>query len=80
MAVEIIASIIACAGTVAGSFFGVLASNRLTAYRLKKLEEKVDRHNQVIDRVYRLERQGAVVEEEIKVVNHRIKDLECYHK
>ena len=73
MAVEIIASIIACAGTVAGSFFGVLASNRLTAYRIKKLEEKVDR-------VFRLERQGAGVEEEIKVVNHRIKDLECYHK
>ena len=79
MAVEIIASIIACAGTVAGSFFGVLASNRLTAYRIKKLEEKVDRHNQVIDRVYRLERQGAVVAEEIKVVTHRIKDLEWYH-
>ena len=80
MTAEMIVAILSGVGTLLGSICGVLASNRLTAYRIKQLEEKVDKHNQVIDRVYQLERQGAVVDEEIKVVNHRIKDLECYHK
>lgn len=80
MTAEMIVAILSGVGTLLGSICGVLASNRLTTYRIKQLEEKVDRHNQVVDRVYQLERQGAVVDEEIKVVNHRIKDLECYHK
>lgn len=80
MTAEMIVAILSGVGTLLGSICGVLASNRLTTYRIKQLEEKVDKHNQVIDRVYQLERQGAVVDEEIKVVNHRIKDLECYHK
>ncbi len=80
MTAEMIVAVLSGVGTLLGSICGVLASNRLTTYRIKQLEEKVDKHNQVIDRVYQLERQGAVVDEEIKVVNHRIKDLECYHK
>lgn len=80
MTAEMIVAILSGVGTLLGSVCGILASNRLTTYRIKKLEEKVDKHNNVIDRVYQLERQGAVVDEEIKVVNHRIKDLECYHK
>lgn len=46
------------------------------AYRIEQLEKKVDKHNQVIDRVYKLEKQDAVHNEEIKVANHRIEDLE----
>lgn len=42
--------------------------------------KKVEKHNQVIDRVYKLEQADAVEEEEIKVINHRISDLEQYHK
>lgn len=45
-------------------------------YRIEQLEKKVDMHNKVIDRVYKLEKRDAVVEEEIKVANHRINDLE----
>lgn len=44
--------------------------------RIEQLEKKVDKHNQVIDRVYKLEKQDAVHNEEIKVANHRIEDLE----
>lgn len=80
MTAEMIVAILSGVGTLLGSVCGILASNRLTTYRIKKLEEKVDKHNQVIDRVYQLERQGAVVDEEIKVANHRISDLEEYHK
>ena len=52
----------------------------LTIYRIDQLEKKVEKHNQVVERVYILEKKGAVEEEEIKVINHRIADLENYHK
>ena len=52
------------------------STRNLIEYRLKKLEEKVDKHNNVIDRTYKLEELTALQEEKIKVVNHRIDDLE----
>ena len=48
----------------------------LVAYRLEQLEKKQDVHNQVIDRVYKLEKHVALNSEDIKVANHRIEDLE----
>lgn len=68
MTAEMIVALISCAGTVIGSFCGVIASNRLTTYRIKKLEEKVDKHNSVIERVYRLE-------ESAKSAHHRIDEI-----
>ena len=76
----ILLALLSLAGTLPGSLPGILTANKLTNYRIQALEKKVERHNQVIERVYRLEKQGAVVDEEIKVVNHRISDLEDYHK
>ena len=52
----------------------------LTLYRIGELEKKQDEHNNVIKRVYELEKEKAVFEEELKVANKRIKDLEQYHK
>ena len=51
-------------------------STVLVAYRLEQLEKKQDVHNQVIDRVYELEKSVALNSEDIKVANHRIEDLE----
>jgi predicted transcriptional regulator len=48
----------------------------LISYRLEQLEQKVDRHNTLIERTYELERRADVLEEKQKVVNHRIDDLE----
>lgn len=76
----IIVAIISGAFTLVGTMGGILASSKLTAYRIEQLEKKVDKHNQVIDRVYRLEQHDAVFDEEIKVANHRINDLEGLHK
>lgn len=56
-------------GVVIGTFGGILASNRLTNYRIEQLEKKVDKHNSIIERTY-------ILEEKIKVANHRIEDLE----
>lgn len=76
----IIVAMLALIGTLGGSFGGILTANKLVNYRIEQLEKKVEKHNQVIERVYKLEQQEAVIEEEIKVANHRIEDLEEYHK
>ena len=48
----------------------------LQAYRLDQLEKKVDKHNSVIERTYELERKADVIDEKMKVANHRLDDLE----
>lgn len=63
-------------GTLAGTFGGIIVSSRLTTYRIEQLEKKVDKHNTVIDRTYKLEQEYAVLDEKIRVANHRIEDLE----
>ena len=72
----VIVALFSFAGTVLGSIFGILAANKLTNYRIAQLEKRVEAHNKVIDRVYKLEKHDAVVDEEIAVANHRINDLE----
>lgn len=63
-------------GTLFGSYFSNRKSSALIAYRLEQLEEKVNKHNGVIERVYKLEQGEKIIEEKIKVANHRIDDLE----
>lgn len=52
----------------------------LIEYRLEQLEKKQDKYNNIISRTYALEKNEAVMEEELKVANHRIDDLEQFHK
>lgn len=52
----------------------------LIDYRLKELEKKVDLHNNAVERLYEVERQLGIDEEKIKSNQHRIDDLEQYHK
>lgn len=74
--VEIAIAVISLIGTASGAYFANKKSTALVAYRLEQLEKKQDVHNQVIDRVYQLEKGVALNTEDIKVANHRIEDLE----
>ena len=76
MSDTIVVALIGLLGSGAGAFGGILVSSKLTQYRLEQLEKKVEVHNQVIDRVYKLEERTEIQEEKIKVANHRIEDLE----
>lgn len=69
-------ALIGLAGSALGSILGVLASAKLTSYRLEQLEKKVQAHNNLIERTYKLEERTEIQEEKIKAVSHRIKDLE----
>ena len=80
MTESIITSLIGVIGSFFGTLTGIMIHAKLTNYRIEQLEKKVDKHNQVIERVYQLEKSEAVFKEDIKVVNHRINDLEGYHK
>ena len=79
MSETIAVAFIGLAGSGLGSVLGILVSSKLTQYRLEQLE-KVEVHNQVIDRVYKLEERTEIQEEKIRVANHRIDDLEDFHK
>ena len=72
----IIVALIGLAGSAVGSLCGVLVSSKLTQYRLEQLEKKVQAHNNLIERTYKLEERTELQEEKIKVANHRIEDLE----
>ena len=52
-------------GTLLGSFGGT----QLVKYRIEQLEKKVEKHNSIVERTY-------ILEEKVKVANHRIEDLE----
>lgn len=66
---EIIVAFMALMGSAIGTVGGIMASSKLTNHRLEQLEKKVDKHNSVIERTF-------ILEEKMKVANHRIDDLE----
>lgn len=76
MSETVIVAILALCGTLAGSYFSNRKTSALIAYRLEQLEQKVNKHNSVIERTYKLENKESIVEEQIKIINHRIEDLE----
>lgn len=69
MTETIIVGILSLIGTLIGSLSGILAANKLVVYRIEQLEKKVEKHNSVIERVYNLEKDEAVI-------NQRLDDLE----
>ena len=76
MSDAVIVALIGLLGSGAGAFGGIVVSSKLTQYRLEQLEHKVEVHNQVIERVYDLEKHNEVQDEKIRVANHRIEGLE----
>ncbi len=73
---EIIIALIGLGGSALGSLIGIAANSKLTNYRIEQLEKKVDKHNNLIERTYSLEKRADIVDEKIKVANHRLDGLE----
>lgn len=69
MTSDIIIALISLAGTFGGTLSGIFVSSKMTNYRLQQLEKKVEEHNNFARRI-------PVMEEQMKVANHRIDDLE----
>lgn len=69
MSSEMWVAIFSLIGTLVGTLGGILASAKLTNYRIQQLEKKVEKHNNFAERI-------PVIEEQIKISNHRVDDLE----
>lgn len=72
----IIVAFLALVGTLTGAYLSNSKVKALLAYRLERLEERVNKHNNLVERTYRIEEEQEIIKEKIKVANHRIDDLE----
>ena len=72
MTEAIIVAVLALIGTLGGTFGGILTANKLTNYRIEQLEKKVEEHNNLVTRMYAIEKNEAVIVEEIE-------HLKSYH-
>ena len=76
MSEELAIGLLSLVGSLAGTFGGIMTSSRLMGYRIEQLEKKVEKHNNVIERVYRLEDNDRLLEEKIIGVDKRVQKLE----
>lgn len=70
---EIIVAILGFAGTLAGSLLGIITAQKLTQYRIAQLEEKVNKHNNLIERTFVLEGQMTELQHDVRDIKERIK-------
>ena len=69
MTATIAVALVSLVGTLIGTFGGIITASKLTNYRIEQLERKVDKHNNFAERI-------PLIQNDIKVANHRIDDLE----
>ena len=68
MAPEVFVAVLSLLGTLFGSLAGIITANKLTTYRIEQLEKKVDKHNNLIERMYSTEERIAVLDERVRVL------------
>ena len=68
MSSEVIVALVSFAGTDIGSIAGVLTANKLSNYRISQLEEKVAKHNNLVERM-------AMAEQSVKSAHKRITEI-----
>lgn len=76
MSEAIIVAILSLTGTAIGSVVSVLTANRLTNYKIDELKKTVEKHNSLIDRTYKLERDVTLINEKLDVLDKRVDELE----
>lgn len=67
----IIVGVLSLLGTLIGTLGGILASNKLVVYRIDQLERKVEKHNSVVERTFKLEGRMNEAEHDIKELKGR---------
>lgn len=76
MSEGIIVALLALIGTLSGSFLGVITANKLVNYRIEQLEIKVDKHNNLIERMYKCEEDILLLQKDKENIEEKI---EHYH-
>lgn len=70
---EVIVGLLSCAGTIIGTLGGIMATSKLTNFRLQQLEDKVNKHNNIIERMYKAEGQIQENTDDIKELKAMIR-------
>ena len=65
---EIAVAVCSLVGTMIGSLTGIMTANKLSNCRIEQLEEKVKKHNNLVERM-------IVVEQSTKSAHHRLDEL-----
>lgn len=76
MSEAIVVAILSLCGTAVGSVVSVLTANRLTNYKIDMLKAQVEKHNQIVERTYRIEEHAAVVDVQLDAAERRIGIIE----
>ena len=76
MSEAIIVALLSLLGSLGGTLGGIALNSKLSNYRIEQLEKKVDKHNNLIERMFKVEESVNILDEKIKVANHRLDDLE----
>lgn len=79
MPAEVITAALSLVGTLVGTLGGIALSSNLSNYRIEQLEKKVEKHNNLVEKTYKLQQDVTVLDERIRVASHRIEDLEKEH-
>lgn len=77
MSEAVTVALIGLGGSCLGSLFGMLCASKVNSYRLSELEKKVDKHNDIIERIYMIEQEQAVIRNRLTVADHRLNRLEA---
>lgn len=80
MSDTVMVALIGFLGTAVGSGLGAMTSLKLISYRLEQLEKKVEKHNNLVERTYKLEKQESLIEEKMDVLHESIEELKEFHK
>lgn len=72
MTIEVVCALIGFGGSVVGSVIGIFANAKLTNYRLEQLEKKVDKHNNIVERMTVVERRLDDMDDDIKRIAERV--------
>lgn len=71
MSEAMVAALLSLLGTLVGSFAGIIAANRLINYRLQQLEKKVEKHNNMVERMYELESHMETLTNEVHMYHDK---------
>ena len=72
----VIVALLSLLGSLGGTLGGIALNSKLSNYRIEQLEKKVDKHNNLIERMFKVEESVNILDEKVKVANHRLDDLE----
>ena len=72
MSETILVAILSLVGTLIGTFAGIVTGSKLMTYRIEQLEKKVEKHNSVVERTFKLEGEMLEAQHDIRDIKKRI--------